>query len=394
MFIFRYYLKRILYITPYYKPSWFYGGPPKCISEQAEYLVAHFECKIDVVTLNKNGQQKLFGSDEVVIQEVGGVRVHYLPASQGKLGSSYFASPQLKKYLEQFKNVDVVHIHTLFNAFPTAGASFAIRNKIPFGYSVHGMLDRYSLTRSKWMKRVHRFLYEDQHLLKADFLHFTTENEKSNSVFPRKAKTQVIPLGMVQVEFIEYARPYCPYDLNMVYLGRINRKKGLDLLLQSFLLLSSSLKGRIHLDVYGEDDDNFLMHLQQMIEFHHLNEWVSFKGKLDPEVRNEKLQEYDLLVLPSHQENFGLVVAESLDQKVPVLISDKVNLCDVVLKHQCGWVSSLAPKQLAKKIEEAFRTPRHVRQRMGANGHDFVRNSFAFEKVGNKYWDLYSNLKK
>jgi glycosyltransferase involved in cell wall biosynthesis len=321
---------KILYITPYYKPSWFYGGPPKCIAEQAEHIAKHFDCKVDVVTLNKNGHSKLFESNEPVVKELEAVTVHYLPASKSKFGRSYFNSPQLKEYLLRFKDYHIIHIHTLFNAFPTAGAAFAIKHKIPFGYSIHGMLDKFSLTRSKWTKALHRTLFEDRFLTKASFVHFTTENEKSNSVFPSGTKSVVIPLGIDFEPFVEYPKTYPYTDLNMVYLGRINRKKGLDLLIKAFTLLPENMKDRFHLDVFGEDDDHFLLELQQMLAFYKLEDSVSFKGKLDPKERNKTLQNYDLLALTSHQENFGLVVAEALDQKIPVFISDKVNLCDVV----------------------------------------------------------------
>jgi glycosyltransferase involved in cell wall biosynthesis len=385
-------LKKILYVTPYYKPSWFYGGPPKCIAEQAEYLAQHFDCQIDVITLNKNGASKLFDSQEVVVKKVDGVTVHYLPPSEGKWGKSYFSSPQLKRYLDLFKSYEVVHIHALFNGFSTAGASFALKHGIPFGFSVHGMLDKFSLTRSKWIKRLHRLFYEDAFLSKADFVHFTTPNEKKNSIFPRKTKAVVIPLGIQFEEPLDYPAPYRRFDLNMVYLGRINRKKGLDLLLKALLLLPENMKGRFHLDIFGEDDDHFLVELQNMVKFHQLEETVSFLGNLSPTERNATLQKYDLLVLTSHQENFGLVVAEALDQKVPVLISDKVNLCDEVVTHECGWVSTLSPQHIAKKIEEAFRTPQHVRRRKGENGHLFVRNNYPFDKIGRQYWELYTRL--
>ncbi|MBC7390060.1 MAG: glycosyltransferase, partial [Opitutaceae bacterium] len=107
---------------------------------------------------------------------------------------------------------------------------------------------------------------------------------------------------------------------------------------------------------------------------------------------NKILQTYDLLVLTSHQENFGLAVAEALDQKIPVLISDKVNLCNEVEDHNCGWVTTLNEKTITKKIEEAFRTPKHMRKQMGEAGHKFVRNSFGFDKVGESYWKLYLEL--
>ena len=386
-------MKRILYITPYYKPSWFYGGPPKCIAEQAEYMVANYDCTIDVVSLNKNGDELLFESNEAIIKTIEGVNVHYLPASESKLGKAYFSSPVLKKYLQQFKNYDIVHLHMLFNAFSTEGALFAIKNKIPFGYSVHGMLDRFSLTRSKWMKLAHGFFYEDKFLKRASFVHFTTESEKKNAVFPKGIKPIIIPIGVVFEPFEQYPAVYAQEDLKMVYLSRINRKKGLDLLIKAVGQLSTNIKDRVLLDIFGEDDDNFLPELKSIVRANQLENIVCFKGKLKPEDRNKTLQTYDLLVLTSHQENFGLAVAEALDQKIPVLISDKVNLCNEVEEHNCGWVTTLTEKTITKKIEEAFRTPKHIRKQMGEAGHKFVRGSFGFDKVGESYWKLYSEIK-
>jgi glycosyltransferase involved in cell wall biosynthesis len=384
--------KRILYVTPYYKPSWFYGGPPKSISEQAEYLVKTFNCQIDVLTLNRNGDNRLFDSNETVVKNVDGVVVHYLPSSQTKLGRTYFSSPEVETYLENFKSHDLVHIHMLFNGISTAGARFAIKHRIPFGYSVHGMLDTFSLTRSKWVKRAHRFLYENRQLLMASFVHFTTEAERNNAVISKAANSTVIPLGMVFEPLVEHPRSQSHFDLRMIYIGRINRKKGLDLLLRAISQLPTSMKDRVALDVFGEDDDHFFPRLETLVRENRLQKVVAFKGKLDPGQRNQTLQSYDLLALTSHQENFGLVVAEALDQKIPVLISDKVNLCDDVERQQCGWVTSLSVKNITERIEEAFRTPKHIRRHMGQEGHRYVRGSFSFEEVGRKYWDLYRSV--
>ncbi len=232
-------------------------------------------------------------------------------------------------------------------------------------------------------------MFEDQYLLMADFVHFTTENERKNAVLSKRAKTVVIPLGMKYEAFVEYKKSYSYYDLRLIYISRINRKKGLDLLLNALSLLPSYMKDRVSLDIYGEDDDNFLQELKKIVELNQLRKCVVFKGKLNHANRNETLQQYDVLVLTSHQENFGLVVAEALDQKIPVLISDKVNLCDVVEQNQCGWVSPLKIDNIVKKIEEAFRTPKHIRQQMGEKGHALVRENYAFEKVGVMYWQLY-----
>ncbi len=382
-------MKKLLYITPYYKPAWFYGGPPKYIAEQADYLAAHFDCSVDVVTLNRNGDEKLFDTDEVVVKEINKVTVHYLPPSGSKLGRAYFSSPVLKSYLEQFKAYDLVHIHMLFNAFSTVGAAFSIKHGIPFGYSLQGTLDRFSLTRSKWLKRAHRLLYDDGYLSKAAFVHFTTEDERKNALVSKDIKAVVIPLGTVLEPFVEYPKRGSDVDLRMVYLSRINRKKGLDLLVAAL----AELKGKVavSLDIFGEDDDRFIDELNGIIASGQLQGEVAFKGKLDPSERNRVLQSYDVLALTSRQENFGLVVTEALDQKIPVLISDKVNVYDEVEKHQCGWVTSLSVSDIARKIEEAAHTPPPRRREMGERGHAFVRANYSYEKVGNAYWKLYES---
>ncbi|MEP7169403.1 MAG: hypothetical protein ABI855_08525, partial [Bacteroidota bacterium] len=99
----------ILYVTPYYKPSWNYGGPPRCISEQAEYLAKHYDLKIEVLTLNLNGSKPLFNSQEPVVKDVDGVTVHYLPVSSNTLGKAYFESNFLDEYINKFLNVDLIH---------------------------------------------------------------------------------------------------------------------------------------------------------------------------------------------------------------------------------------------------------------------------------------------
>ncbi|MBY0424176.1 MAG: glycosyltransferase, partial [Cytophagales bacterium] len=114
-----------------------------------------------------------------------------------------------------------------------------------------------------------------------------------------------------------------------------------------------------------------------------------FKGNLPPEERNATLRKYDVLALTSHQENFGLVVVEALEQKIPVLISDKVNLSDFVINKKCGNVCSLSPASIAQEIQTIFEfSPTH-RAEMGLNGYHSVRKLFSMKVVGQLYHELY-----
>ncbi|MBY0426799.1 MAG: glycosyltransferase, partial [Cytophagales bacterium] len=278
---------KILYVTPYYKPAWFYGGPPKCIAEQAEYLASRYGYEIHVVTLNKNGSSPLFNSQEPVVEHVNGVIVHYLPVAKNLLGKKYFQAKGLADYLEKFNEVDLIHVHMLFNAFSVAGFQLGVKYQIPYIVSLHGMLDNYSLTRSKWMKRFHRFFLEDNYLQQARAVHFTTENEFKNAVINKPIHPVVIPLGF----FFEGQNDHTPHFppqpeiYKLIFIGRINRKKGIDLLIEGIHLLPTEIRNNVRLDIYGEEDEPCKPELEVLIQNYGLQERIHFKGNLPPEER-------------------------------------------------------------------------------------------------------------
>jgi glycosyltransferase involved in cell wall biosynthesis len=382
----------ILYITPYYKPSWYYGGPPKCISEQAEYLVKHHNIKIDVLTLNLNGPKPLYNSQEPVVIDVNEVTVHYLPVSSNNIGRAYFESNYLDSYINKFSDIDLVHVHTLFNAFSKKGMQFAFKNNIPYIVTPHGMLDSYSLSRTGWMKRIHRLLFDDKLLASAKAVQFTTSNELRNSVLKTAVRHKIIPLGFEFPDMELRQKPAPNGMLKLVFLGRINRKKGIDLLLQGLARLDKEMLEHIHLDIYGIDDDNCQKELEDFISENFLIGSVSFCGNLAPEKRDEKLKEYHCLVLTSHQENFGIVVAEALSIALPVFISDKVNLCDFVIENSCGWVSVLEKEDISETLRTIYLTSSAERHAKGMNGYDAVRKNFSMNEVAKQYVNLYQNI--
>ena len=382
----------ILYITPYYKPSWYYGGPPKCISEQAEYLVKHHNIKIDVLTLNLNGPTPLYNTQEPVVIDVNGVTVHYLPISSNNIGRAYFESTYLDSYINKFSNVDLIHVHTLFNAFSKKGMQFAFKNNIPYIVTPHGMLDSYSLSRTGWMKRIHRLLFDDKLLAAAKAVQFTTSNELRYSVIKMPVRHKIIPLGFEFPDMELRQKPAPNGLLKLVFLGRINRKKGIDLLLKGLASLDKEVQKHIHLDIYGSDDDNCQKELEDFISENYLTDTVSFCGNLPPEKRDEKLKEYHCLVLTSHQENFGIVVAEALSISLPVYISDRVNLCDFVIENRCGWVSVLEEADVTETLRSIYLTSSSERHAKGMNGYDAVRKNFSMNEVAKQYVNLYNNI--
>lgn len=387
----------VLYITPYYKPSWFYGGPPKCIAEQAEYLATHHGMKLDVLTLNINGAKPLYDTSEPLVKDVDGVTVHYLPVSNGKFGRAYFDSDYLQEYIKKFSNADLIHVHTLFNAFSRKGMQFAVKKNIPYIVTPHGMLDSFSLTRSEWMKKIHRYLYDDNLLSRAKAVQFTTKNELKSSIIKKTVQSVIIPLGFEFSKDEMQKQSRAENKLKLVFLGRVNRKKGIDRLVKGMAKIERSVVEKITVDIYGADDDNCKSELDELINASYLKKNITFCGSLDPAIRDEKLKGYDCLVLTSHQENFGLVVVEALAMGLPVYISDKVNLCDFVLENDCGWVSTLDTTDISQTLQEILNTDIHTRYSKGGRGYNAVRTNFSMKDVALQYVDLYNksvNLKE
>lgn len=242
------------------------------------------------------------------------------------------------------------------------------------------------------MKKIHRLLFDDKLLSAAQVIHFTTHNEEKNSIVNKPIHPVIIPIGFEFTDVEIKKKSASDGKLRLIFLGRINRKKGIDLLAKGLAGTEKNILPNVLIDIYGDDDDNCKEELEILMHELNLQSNIIFCGSLNPKDRDEKLRNYDALVLTSHQENFGLVVAEALAQALPVYISDKVNLCDFVLENKCGWVSSLQVNNISNTLSEIFRTPVHKKNEMGLNGHKAVRKYFSMKEVAGKYAEYYQKI--
>ena len=378
----------ILYFTPYYKPSWSYGGPPRCISDLAEYIVKRYGYKVSVITLNQEAGKPLYKSSEFIEKDVEGVNVYYLPI--GLLSAKYFTGKSLDKALQKVGKVDVIHTHMVFNYISKKGMELAIGNKIPWVASLHGMMDPYSLTRQSRLKALHYSIFEKRYLQKSNAVLFTTENEYRKAQLDIHIHPVIIPVGFPVEGQLNHDYNLQDHDgIKLVYLGRINRKKGLDLTIKAL-----SQKENISLDIYGEDDDNFKNELNHLIKEMNLIHRITFKGALDPKKRLVTLSKYDALILNSHQENFGMVIPEALESKIPVLISENVDLKDFVTEKKCGIVCKNSEEAIVKMLTKFENLGFEERAEMGYNGYIGYRKLFSIKNVGHLHNELYTLIIK
>lgn len=270
----------------------------------------------------------------------------------------YGWSPRLAEELRgELPNTDLVVIHGLWQHHAPAARRACRAHGVPYVVCPHGMLDPWSLRQhpvKRLLKSVNWSVITRPVLREAAAICFTTEAEMSAAV-PRLrgigAKQCVVPLGVegpvLEVTSLAQAwrmhHPELTGRRVLLFLGRLHPKKGPDLLIEGFASWSRQnpeAARDLHLRLVGPaHSPQYLAELQALALGAGLRvgEDLSFVGMMTGEAKWQELATAEVLILPSHQENFGLVVGEALACSVPVLLSDKVNTSSWITRAAAGF---------------------------------------------------------
>ncbi len=374
---------RILQLSPYYQPAYRYGGPVKSVHELNKALV-QAGVDVTVFTTNIDGEQEL----NVPLEErvgIDGVKVYYYPVQKPR---SYIYSSRLKHALQaHLPTFDLVHIHGLY-LYPTAVTARLCRHyQIPYLISPRGMLDKYAMQMGNRIKRgiKHTYLHliERSNLDGATALHFTTEEERRHSLYLcSEERSLIVPNSLNTDEFRYIHEPTKTEETGVktiLFLSRINPKKGLDILIPAFAKIVKQ-HSRVRLRLVGPDDTNYFAEIQQLIAHYQIQPYVNYDGMLLGEEKTRAFEQASLFVLPSYSENFGNVVIEALACGTAVIISNRVNIYPEIQKADAGLVVRCDVDELADAILELLENPKRAAQ-MGNRGKNLVEAHYSSENV-------------
>ena len=276
------------------------------------------------------------------------------PSSRG-YGYNRRLVPWLK---ENHRNYDVVVVNGIWQ-YSSFGVWRALKDTpTPYCVFTHGMLDPW-FKKEYPLKHLKKWLYwpwGDYRVLRdALAVFFTTEEERRlarRSFWLYHCDEIVIPYGIngpvgdpaEQRETFLRKFPSLREKRSLLYLSRIHPKKGCDLLLHAFAKLVNSRgsspdgNGDLHLVMAGPDDSDYGRRMKSMAQTLGIGDRVTWTGMLAGDLKWGAFHSADVFVLPSHQENFGIAVAEALACGLPVLISNKVNIWREVRMHGAGMV--------------------------------------------------------
>ncbi len=387
---------KVLHIIPAISPS--YGGPTTAVLEICRALIAK-GVEAEIATTNADEHQNLdirLG-EKIKHQDISTI---FFPRSvRTKYAFSWPLTHWIKKNI---KNYDLVHIHYIF-CYPTlVAAHYARKFGIPYVVSPVGMLGEWPMEQKFFKKIIYLNLIEKRNLKGAAAIHYTSEIEKNASEgFNVSSLPVIIPLG-INLNYIkpdipkgEFRKKYTQYaDKKLiVFLSRIHPKKGLELLIEA---LSKLLKTRndFILIIAGNGEPYYESILKKHIRDSHLDSCTIFTGFLEGKDKYTLLQDADIFVLPSYQENFGFAVVEAMSMGVPVIVSDQVDICREIEQFEAGKVVPCDALPLAVAIQDLL-DDEEQRLNMGENGKRLVSEKFNQEKMADKLIDLYeSTLRK
>ncbi|MDA0342324.1 MAG: glycosyltransferase [Proteobacteria bacterium] len=368
------------------------GGPSRVCVDMARAVAARgHEVSIHSTDIGMT-PEALEGGNTVVID---GVDIHYHPAWPGGF---WRFSPALWRAMDAaVATADIVHMHSLYLFHNWAGWRACRRHGTPFLLRPHGSMDPYIWRRHRGRKTAIEWLFMNRVLRDAAALHFTTSQECLLArPYTQGAPGVVVPNGVRLDEFGAAApdgrfRALFGGDdaIRLVlFLGRLNFKKGLDLLAPAFAALAAR-DPRARLLIAGPDDGMEQPTRAQLAGLGLLDK-VRFTGLLRGEETRAALADADLFVLPSYSENFGNAVVESMASGTPVLISDQVNIWRDVSAAGAGRVVPCDVGRLADAMTEMLADPAEL----AAAGHAGreVAERYGWQKVAEKLERVYIDL--
>lgn len=393
----KYKIKKILHIVPSYYPAFKYGGPIESVRELNKALFRK-GIEIDVLTTNaglENGNN--YVKNEWIYDE--GVKIKYLPAY---FYEHFTFSPQLMiDSIIAAKNYDLVHITAFWNFPVLAGSLASLMSKKPYIISPRGVLHKDAINmKSKNIKKLYYFLVASHYLSKANAIHFTTVDEEINlaKFIKLKSKSVIVPNGLDLSRFnnlpscglFKEKYPILQGKKILLFLGRINKQKGINLLIEAFDLLSKNYKD-LYLVIAGPDNDNYCNEVKSFLRKKDLIERVVFTGLLKEDEKYSAYLDSDIFVLPSYFENFGMSVVEAMACGLPVVISNKVGISEDVRKDNAGVVVDLNVESLVNGIKQMIEEPQ-MAKKISENAKKLVYSKYDVNNVADMMICAYENV--
>ena len=372
---------RVLQVVPGISPS--SGGPSVAITGLARALVSH-GVETTLLTTNADGTGWLdVPLDRSVVRDGVTYMFHNVPPFGHRWG---FAPSIVRTLRRTVASHDVVHIHWLYGFVAIAAARAAIAAGVPFVVQPAGSLDPYQFQKSRLVKATYLATVARPLLRQAAAIVFTSPLERDLATRHAPCPTWIVPVGLDLPTFVDTppagafrsAFPVVDGPF-LLFMGRLDPKKGLDLLIQAFAQIARTRPG-LRLVVAGPDAGQYGMEMRHLAAQLGVERRVCFTGILSHALKLAAFIDAELFVLPSYAENFGAVVTEALACGLPVVISNRVNIWPEMAEAEVATVVECSVESVAAGILASLGDP-SLRQRIATRGPALVRKAYTWDAI-------------
>lgn len=370
-----------------------YGGPSKSVVELAQALGRH--ASVDLVTTNANGSEIL----DVPLntwQPKTNYRIKYFSYwGWGDYKFSWSLAQWLFKHITDYDLVNTNAIFSLTN-FPAYWA--CQQQQIPYIVIPRGMLEPWALSYKAWKKRIYYTLLEKPALQNARLIQMLASTE-AEQIKPLNLKTPITiaPNGIHRQDFEKLPNPELLYQkfpetrnkTLILFLGRIDPKKGLDLLATAFGKIHAQFPQN-HLIVAGPDNIGFLPTAKDYFASADCLNAVTFTGMLTGSLKYAALAAANIYVAPSYSEGFSMSVLEGMASSLPCVITTGCNFPEAA-KANAAYVVDIDADAIADALNQCLQSPQQAKE-MGTRARQLIFEQYTWDSIANKLIKVYTAI--
>ncbi|MDA9622032.1 glycosyltransferase [Gammaproteobacteria bacterium] len=302
----------------------------------------------------------------------------------------------------ELDSFDVLHRHGLWS--PISLISFLINPKLKnYFLSPHGLLNREALKISNYKKYIFSFLIERLTFKKSTALILSSEHEaeevlrfswaikKNISIIPNGVDDSFFEDQIIENRFIKLYEDQSAIKHQFLYLGAIERIKGIDLLLEAINEISDIFRNRgYQLLCVGDGNKKYKNQLLDFIKQHSLDDIIKFQSGVYGNERIKLYCESRFFISASHSENFGITIAESLVLGIPVIVSSALPWGGIS-SAKAGILVEPNLESIKKGIVTACDLPDIEYEECCRNAIKFSNKKFRWSAIGPLLIETYSS---
>lgn len=300
-------------------------------------------------------------------------------------------SPEFYRLLGEMvseQQTQIIHDHGIWQPCNHTSARVARERGVKLVTSPHGMLTKWAINHNGLRKKLALLIYQQRDFDTVDMFWASAQDEANDiAALGLNKPIAIVPFG-IELPPILVKRNESPLVRQMLFLSRLHPKKGLSEFISAW---AHARPQGWKVIIAGPDESNHQAELQSLVLSHNLSSVFDFVGPVYGKKKADLLNSAEILVLPSHSENFGVVVVEALAASVPVLTTTATPWFEIN-ERRCGWCVPMDIPSLANAITISTNATKAELAEMGNRGREFVESTYSWDKVADTMRSTYSWL--